>query len=391
MNRTVFPLLSALAVILIPAGIPAQDDDRAARQSQRLFERADRNKDGRLSREELPAQLRQMFDRIDADSDGFISLKEDVAFRRERLARQRERQRGQRGQQRRERRSRVQPTHANISYGKHPRNVLDLYQAESKKPTPLVVYIHGGGFRGGDKRSVNASLVQQLRSNGVSVAAFNYRLTSSAPFPAQMHDCARALQFVRHHAKKYRIDPKRIGATGGSAGAGISQWLAFHEDLADPESKDPIARQSTRLTAIAPYNAQSSYDPRFIQKLFDSEDVEGALLPFFGMKSKQDIHDKRFHQLFEEASPINHATADDPPVLFFFSQRNLPLRENNTGRQHIHHPKFGIVMKAKLDKLGVECTILFRKDHPRGMPVDKFVAFFLEKFGIAKTKKRRRL
>ncbi len=175
------------------------------------------------------------------------------------------------------------PTHAGVRYGKHKRNVLDLYIAESDKPTPLVVYIHGGGFRGGDKRSINANLLRQLRAKRVSMAAFNYRLTQTAPYPAAMHDCARALQFVRYHAKTYNIDRARIAATGGSAGAGISQWLAFHDDLAKPDSDDPIARQSTRLVAVAPFNAQTSYDPRFIQDLFDTDEVSGALLPFFGL------------------------------------------------------------------------------------------------------------
>lgn len=288
------------------------------------------------------------------------------------------RQRAQEGR----RQQRLKATHANVPYGKHERNVLDLYLAKSQKPTPLVIYIHGGGFRAGDKRSINHNLLRKLREQGVSMAGVNYRLTNSAPFPAQMHDCARALQFLRYHAKKYNLDPKRIAATGGSAGSGISQWLALHDDLADPDSKDPIARQSTRLVAAAPYNAQTSYDPRFIQKLFDSNDIHPALIPFFGMKDKSDIGAKQFYPLFVEASPIEHATADDPPLLFFFSQRNKPLPKNSTGGQHIHHPKFGIVMKKKLDKLGVECTVLFREDHPRGLPVDEFVGFFLRHFGM---------
>ncbi|UCC99655.1 MAG: PQQ-binding-like beta-propeller repeat protein, partial [Phycisphaerales bacterium] len=161
----------------------------------------------------------------------------------------------------------LMPTHANVRYGPHERNVLDLYLAQSRTSTPLVLYIHGGGFRGGDKRSLNAGEAKSFLNAGFSVAAINYRLTDTAPAPAAYLDCARALQFLRHHATQWNINPKLVASTGGSAGAGTSMWLAFHDDLADPDSDDPVERQSTRLTCIAIRNGQSSYDPRFAEKI----------------------------------------------------------------------------------------------------------------------------
>jgi len=249
-----------------------------------------------------------------------------------------------------------------------------------------VIYFHGGGFRRGDKSSVNSALLARLLEGGVSVAAANYRLSDVAPFPAQMHDAARAVQFIRYHARKYQIDPERIGATGGSAGAGISLWLAFHDDLADPDSPDPVARQSTRLACAVVYAAQTSYDPRFIQKLFNTDQVESALIAFFGMESAKDVEDPKFFPLFEEASPLNHATADDPPVLLFYPQPNTPLPPNSRGSQHIHHPKFGFVLKEKLEELGVECVLKLREDYVgqdlRSGPVDDYVKFFFDKLGV---------
>jgi acetyl esterase/lipase len=271
------------------------------------------------------------------------------------------------------------PDHANVAYGQHERNVLDLWLAKGDTPTPLVIYYHGGGFRGGDKGSLNRDLLRMLLESGISVAAANYRLSDVAPYPAQMHDCARALQFLRLHAKKYNINPERVGATGGSAGSGISQWLAYHDDLADPSNEDPLLRQSTRLTAIVPFNAQTSYDPRVIMKLMNTDKVHEALVAFFGMKSAADVDEPKFHPLFEDSSPINHLTADDPPILFFFSQRNDPLPPNSTGRQHIHHPKFGFLLKEKADELGVECNVLLREQFPEEQPVERYVEFFKEK------------
>lgn len=145
----------------------------------------------------------------------------------------------------------VPPTHADVPYGKHERQVIDFYQAKSDTPTPLVFYIHGGGWQGGSKTGFN---VKPYLEVGISVAAINYRYVKNGiddkvepPVKAPLHDAARALQFVRSKAKEWNIDKVRIGATGGSAGGCSSLWLAFHDDLADPKSEDPIARESTRL------------------------------------------------------------------------------------------------------------------------------------------------
>ena len=369
-------VLCLAAGALLVAGERPQGRDAEAlarRQSEQFFARMDKNKDGKVSRDELPEGMRGVFDRVDRNQDGAITPDEDMAFRAAR-ARQ--------GGGRTRRPAPPEPDHANVKYGPHERNVLDLWLAKSDVPTPLVIYYHGGGFRGGDKRTLNVQLLNKLREAGVTVAAANYRLTNVAPFPAQMLDCARALQFLRLHAKDYNLDPKRVGATGGSAGAGISQWLAFHDDLADPKAEDPILRESTRISCAVVYAAQTSYDPRFIQKLFDTDKVDPALIAFFGMKDASDVADPKFHPLFREASMIDHATKDDAPVMLFYPQANRPLPPNSPGGQHIHHPKFGVVLKEKLDRLGVECIVKFREDCPQGAPIDDYVAFFLRHLGV---------
>ena len=85
------------------------------------------------------------------------------------------------------------------------------------------------------------------------MVAINYRYIAQAeadgvkpPVKGPLGDAARALQFVRSKAAEWNIDKPRIGATGGSAGACSSLWLAFHPDMADPKSTDPVARESTR-------------------------------------------------------------------------------------------------------------------------------------------------
>ena len=108
-------------------------------------------------------------------------------------------------------------------------------------------------------------LTRGLLDAGISVAAVNYRFIAQAmeqkvepPVKACLRDAARALQTLRAKAKEWNLDPARVGATGGSAGACTSLWLALHDDLADPASADPVARQSSRLAAAAVSGAQTS-------------------------------------------------------------------------------------------------------------------------------------
>lgn len=355
------------------------------------FQQFDRNQDGKLTRDEMPPRMADpLFGRIDANGDGFITREEDGAFRRGRPARTGTPPAGP-GQDREPRSGKpsgppVKPDLADVKYGPHERNVFDLWKAKGEGPRPLVIFYHGGGFRNGDKGQVSGRLLEGLLAKGISVAAANYRLTDSAPYPAQMHDSARALQFIRLHAAEYGIDPKRVGATGGSAGAGISQWLLMHDDLADPKSADPVLRQSSRMQCAVATAAQSSYDPRVHQEMFKASGVEGAMLPFYGLASPDDARNPKFFPLFEDASPINHATRDDGPLMLFYPQANAPLPENPPGHLYIHHPKFGILMKEKLDKLGVECVLKLKEDYVpaasdgrRTDPTDEYVAFFVGK------------
>src|SRR5262249_61449998 len=130
------------------------------------------------------------------------------------------------------------------------RKGLGCWGAEPRPPPPGLAPTRGGGFVAGDK-SVPPQLLKDCLAAGISVAAINYRYSTQAIAPAPFQDGARAVQFLRSKAKDWNLDPKQVAATGGSAGAGISLWLAFHDDLADPQSKDPVLRQSTRLTFVA--------------------------------------------------------------------------------------------------------------------------------------------
>ncbi len=267
-------------------------------------------------------------------------------------------------------RERPQPDIKNEKYGPHERNVLDLWKAKSDAPAPLVIFIHGGGFRQGSKDQVNPGLIQKCLENGISVASINYRLTDTAPFPAAMHDSARAVQYLRSKAKEFNLDPKKFGATGGSAGAGISMWLAFHDDLADAKSEDPVLRESTRIQAVVSQQGQTSYDPRVIKKVVGGRAHEHpALGPFYGLKADE-VDSEKAHKLYEEASPIFHLTKDDAPVYLTYSGKDQPSDKPGAG---IHSEKFGEYLKPEMEKLGIECKLVVGRDS-----IDEHIKFFVK-------------
>ncbi|MDH4477276.1 MAG: alpha/beta hydrolase, partial [Verrucomicrobiaceae bacterium] len=140
----------------------------------------------------------------------------------------------------------IKPTLANVPYGSDPSQVVDFYKSSSETPAPLMLFIHGGGWNGGSKDRVIG--LKECLDAGLAVVSVEYRFVPKAhaagikpPVKWPLEDAARALQFVRSKATEWNIDPSRIGASGSSAGACSSLWLAFHDDMADPNSPDPIA------------------------------------------------------------------------------------------------------------------------------------------------------
>ena len=260
------------------------------------------------------------------------------------------------------------PTLANVPYGTHERQVLDFYKAPSDKPTPLLFYIHGGGWTHGDKSPMGS--VSSYLNAGISVVAINYRYTSQAqaagvtpPVKAPLEDAARALQFVRSKAAEWNIDKTRVGASGGSAGACSSLWLAFHKDLADPKSDDPIARESTRLTCAAVAAAQTTLDPQQMKEWTPNSKYGGHAFGFGGDKAKGISQFDEFFQNREkilpwiaEYSPYALAAPGAPPI--YMSYPKPPALGQNQD-DPTHTANFGVKLEEKLKSLGVECELVY--------------------------------
>lgn len=246
----------------------------------------------------------------------------------------------------------------NLPYGKHPRQVLDFYPAKSDKPTPVVFYIHGGGWRGGDKKTNPKVYLDR----GISVVAINYRYVQNAveekvdpPVKAPLHDAARALQFVRSKAKEWNLDKERIGATGGSAGGCSSLWLAFHDELANPKSDDPIARESTRLYCAAVNGAQVSLDPKELREWMPNYRYGAHAFKLPNFQSLYDNREKVIKQI-EEYSPMAHVSKDDPPIAMFYGGEKPVV--GGSPKDPTHSGVMGIKLAERLKEVGVDVVLV---------------------------------
>lgn len=253
------------------------------------------------------------------------------------------------------------PTLSEVSYGDHERHVLDFWKAESAQPTPLAFVIHGGGWKGGSKERLHRFAdADALLKAGISVVAINYRLMKHSegvkpPVKAPLHDAARALQFVRSKSKEWNIDPDRIGAAGGSAGGCSSLWLAYHPDLADPQSKDPIARESTRLACVAARGPQTTLDPKQMKEWTPNSSYGGHA---FGKENFAGFLKDREEILpwIAEYSPYGLASKDDPPVALFFGK---PPAIGKREKDPTHSANFGAMLQQRCRELGIGCELVY--------------------------------
>lgn len=250
------------------------------------------------------------------------------------------------------------PTYGDVKYGPYERNVLDFYQAESGKPAPVAVFIHGGGFRGGSKRNLNAGTLRELLDAGISVAAVEYRFVSDKPLPAAHHDSLRALQFIRSKASQWNIDKKRIGAFGGSAGAQICMWLAFHDEMAEPSSLDTVRRESSRLRCVATNGGQTTMDFEWWKRWIPGYDKpHRERTEYFG-----DVTDEELRKVVKDISALSLITSDDPPIFMSYGMRpDAPVPDDPSRVQgwKVHHVTFGVKLKEKMDELGVEADLKY--------------------------------
>ena len=348
-------------------------------QILKIKPQADRNGDGKLSdaeKENLIKMIISRFPRSDADGDGTLSEKELEKVIKIATARAKTQGRRKSGKENAQGKKQTSPTHANVKYGDHERNIFDIWLAENPKLTPLAIFIHGGGFRAGSKEKLSQDVLKQLLKAGISVASINYRyLSIETPLPTSHNDARRALQFMRSKAKEWNLDKSRVAAFGGSAGAQICMWLAYSDDMAKPKSKDPIERESSRLTCVATTGGQTTTQTEFWKEMITDLmgpkiEAEGFVRPLghlvdpekvrmatWGAKTLEQANKKRARH-----SALLLVSEDDPPIFMSYGMPPTAKPPADKGRVRgwlIHHVNLGIALKEKTDTLKLEAHLKY--------------------------------
>ncbi|MES2695147.1 MAG: alpha/beta hydrolase [Verrucomicrobiota bacterium] len=194
---------------------------------------------------------------------------------------------------------------------------LDLYLPEPPaegKLSPALVWIHGGGWRGGTKNEARAKNVcGTLAAAGYVAVSIDYVLGDGA-WPTNLQDCKNAVRFLRANAAKYRLDPNRIAVAGGSAGGHLALMVALTTGRKGLEPEDVYPGVSSSVRCVANFYGVTNLltrkrtttggvtDPTATQKLAASS------LTLFGAKSEED-------EVFRLASPVTHVRKDSVPML----------------------------------------------------------------------------
>lgn len=350
--------LRCVVAIALCCGLASSSHAQAADKQQKLetllrrFPDADANKDGKLSEDEARQYATKLRGKAKAPSTDSALPAADLR---------------------------------NVKYGPHERNVLDFWFAKNTNAAaPVIVFIHGGGFVGGDKSTASPAAVREALDGGAAFMSINYRFREHAPIQDILRDAARAIQFVRANAARFHIDPKRIASFGGSAGAGTSLWLATHNDLADPKSADLVLRQSSRISAAGSLNGQATYDLREWERVifpFKPEWLkgEGEGPQLYHFKSETDYDTEEGKRIRADCNMLGLLTADDPPIYLACSQPD----GEPTNRGHLlHHPRHAQVIERRCKELGIPVTAVYAGDPKQPAKTEGAVAFLLHHVGL---------
>lgn len=186
---------------------------------------------------------------------------------------------------------------------------LDLYVPDGAGPWPLLVWVHGGGWSGGDKALNQAGVQVRQASRGYAVASVNYRLSGVASHPAQVHDVKAAIRWLRGHAAEYGIDPARVGIWGSSAGGHLAALVGTSGSVEALEGPGNPGVSST-VSAVVDWYGPSDLPSMQAQGLPCSGDHASATSPEGRMLG---CAVAACPETAREASPITWVSADDPP------------------------------------------------------------------------------
>jgi acetyl esterase/lipase len=255
------------------------------------------------------------------------------------------------------------PTHADVSYGPSPHQILDIFLPKGKGPFPVLLWYGGIWEPSKHAPDPNRFLAADIAVIAVETRTLNEGLKDKAnpPVAYVMNDACRVVQFVRLNAAKWNLDPARIAVGGGSQGALPALYVGCVADRADPKAEDPVERVSTKVTCVAAYRSQPSIDPQRMQ-----EWVPGVKwgAPALGCGFEESL--KRREELLpllEKWSPDALLHKGAAPI-YFENNWGLNQPEKVTEMDYkVHSPAWSLGFQKLAVKAGVVCHVKY-PDHP---------------------------
>ncbi|MCP5061845.1 MAG: alpha/beta hydrolase [Ignavibacteriae bacterium] len=236
---------------------------------------------------------------------------------------------------------------------------LDIYHSKNiTDSAPLLIFIHGGGWKKGDKHDYLRYLVDFARK-GYITATVQYRFVDKVKYPAQILDIKAAIKWLKNNNEEYFIDLEHVAVIGGSAGGHLALMAGYTSDVSEfNEEDDPL--DLYKVQAVV-----DLYGPADLTTEYARE--HSTIKGFIG-KSYAEVPD-----LYSEASPITYITNDDPPTLIFQGTLDdlVPFSQSDS-------------LKSKLDKVGVPAEYHKLEGWPHtmdlGLEVNEYCQFYMNRF-----------
>lgn len=224
------------------------------------------------------------------------------------------------------------------------RLTLDLHRPTTAEGVPVVLYLHGGGYRAGDKAD-DAARLTGLASQGVAVASANYRLAPEATYPSQIHDAKAAVRWLRAHSSEHGLVTTSVGAWGASAGGYLASMLGL--TAGDPDLEGDVGHHTEQSSAVqavvtwfAPSDLVANSRRSWLEKLVLNEPAE---LGLFGRDAIADDD-----ALVRSASPCAWVTPGSPPFLIAMGDRDRIVPENQGRGLHDALARQGVDVSTTL-------------------------------------------
>jgi acetyl esterase/lipase len=211
---------------------------------------------------------------------------------------------------------------------------LDLYLPPEVKGPPLLVWIHGGGWKAGSK---NGCPISWLTDDGYAVASISYRLTDRAIFPAQIHDCKAAIRWLRANAGKYGYSTAKVAVSGSSAGGHLAALVGTSGDVKELEGTvGGNLDQSSRVDAVVDFYGATDFVLRSKTQPHRANEEGSVVYLLLGGGADQKV------ELAKQASAAFHVTSDDPPFLVFHGSNDKTVLIDQSERINEVYTKAGL-------------------------------------------------